>query len=93
MIGKAFRNEITSSIFTFLIIEFERMEYQTFCKEDSDDELYEAYKEYGISFFTYLGLSREYLRFHDHEKSAHYANSACDIEYLFPFGWGEINGY
>lgn len=91
-IGKAFRNEITPGNFTFRTIEFEQMEYQTFCKEGSDEDLYEEYKEYGISFFTYLGLSREHLRFHDHEKLAHYAKAACDIEYLFPFGWGEING-
>lgn len=91
-IGKAFRNEITPKNFTFRTIEFEQMEYQTFCKEGVDGELYEYFKEYGKEFFESLGLPAEKLRFHDHEKLAHYAKAACDIEYLFPFGWGEING-
>ena len=91
-IGKAFRNEITPGNFTFRTIEFEQMEYQTFCKEGSDSELYEYFKEYGKKFYMDLGLPEEKLRFHDHEKLAHYAKAACDIEYLFPFGWGEING-
>lgn len=91
-IGKAFRNEITPGNFTFRTIEFEQMEYQTFCKMGEDDKTYDYFKEYGIEFFEYLGLAKEHLRFHDHEKLAHYAKAACDIEYLFPFGWGEING-
>ena len=91
-IGKAFRNEITPGNFTFRTIEFEQMEYQTFCKEGKDEELYEYFKEYGKKFYMDLGLPEDKLRFHDHEKLAHYAKAACDIEYLFPFGWGEING-
>ena len=91
-IGKAFRNEITPGNFTFRTIEFEQMEYQTFCKEGEDEKLYEYFKEYGKKFYMDLGIPEEKLRFHDHEKLAHYAKSACDIEYLFPFGWGEING-
>ncbi len=91
-IGKAFRNEITPGNFTFRTIEFEQMEYQTFCKQGEDDTLYEYFKNYGIEFFQFIGLTNEHLRFHDHEKLAHYAKAACDIEYLFPFGWGEING-
>ena len=91
-IGKAFRNEITPGNFTFRTIEFEQMEYQTFCKEGTDSELYAFYKEYGKKFFMDLGLPEEKLRYHDHEKLAHYAKEACDIDYLFPFGWGEING-
>ena len=91
-IGKAFRNEITPGNFTFRTIEFEQMEYQTFCKKGTDQETYEYFKEYGKNFFMDLGLPSDKLRFHDHEKLAHYAKSACDIEYLFPFGWGEING-
>ncbi len=91
-IGKAFRNEITPGNFTFRTIEFEQMEFQTFCKEGTDVELYEYFKEYGKKFYVDLGLSLEHLRFHDHEKLAHYAKAACDIEYKFPFGWGEING-
>jgi len=91
-IGKAFRNEITPGNFTFRTIEFEQMEYQTFCKEGNDEELYEYFKEYGKKFYLDLGIKEDKLRFHDHEKLAHYAKSACDIEFLFPFGWGEING-
>lgn len=91
-IGKAFRNEIAPKNFTFRTIEFEQMEFQTFCKEGSDSELYQYFKEYGMNFFESLGLPREKLRFHNHEKLAHYAKEACDIEYQFPFGWGEING-
>ncbi len=91
-IGKAFRNEITPGNFTFRTIEFEQMEYQTFCNEKDDSKLYEYFKDYGKKFFMDLGIPSEKLRFHDHEKLAHYAKSACDIEYLFPFGWGEING-
>ena len=91
-IGKAFRNEITPGNFTFRTIEFEQMEYQTFCKNGMDEELYEYFKEYGKKFYMDLGLPEEKLRFHDHEKLAHYAKAACDIDYKFPFGWGEING-
>ena len=91
-IGKAFRNEITPGNFTFRTIEFEQMEYQTFCKEGMDTELYDYFKEYGKKFYMDLGIPSEKLRFHDHEKLAHYAKAACDIEYLFPFGWGEVNG-
>ena len=91
-IGKAFRNEITPGNFTFRTIEFEQMEYQTFCKEGEDEALYNYFKEYGKKFYMDLGLPEDRLRYHDHEKLAHYAKAACDIDYLFPFGWGEING-
>ena len=91
-IGKAFRNEITPGNFTFRTIEFEQMEYQTFCQEGQDSELYNYFKEYGLKFYHDLGLPLDKLRYHDHEKLAFYAKAACDIEYLFPFGWGEING-
>ena len=91
-IGKAFRNEITPGNFTFRTIEFEQMEYQTFCKEGTDSDLYKYFKEYGKKFFMDLGLPEDKLRYHDHEKLAHYAKEACDIEYKFNFGWGEING-
>jgi len=91
-IGKAFRNEITPGNFTFRTIEFEQMEYQTFCKAGEDEKLYEYFKEYGKKFYMDLGIPEDKLRFHDHEKLAFYAKAACDIEYLFPFGWGEING-
>ncbi len=91
-IGKAFRNEITPGNFTFRTIEFEQMEFQTFCKEGTDGELYDYFKEYGKKYYEDLGIPADHLRFHDHEKLAHYAKAACDIEFLFPFGWGEING-
>ena len=91
-IGKAFRNEITPGNFTFRTIEFEQMEYQTFCKEGTDSDLYKYFKEYGKKYFMDLGIPEEKLRYHDHEKLAHYAKEACDIEYNFCFGWGEVNG-
>ena len=91
-IGKAFRNEITPGNFTFRTIEFEQMEFQTFCKEGADSDLYNYFKEYAKKFYMDLGIKESNLRFHDHEKLAHYAKEACDIEYNFPFGWGEING-
>ncbi len=91
-IGKAFRNEITPGNFTFRTIEFEQMEYQTFCKEGTDSEIYRYFKEYAKKYFLDLGLTEEKLRFHDHEKLAHYAKEACDIEYQYSFGWGEVNG-
>lgn len=91
-IGKAFRNEITPGNFTFRTIEFEQMEYQTFCKEGIDSELYAYFKDYAKKYFNDLGLPNEKLRYYDHEKLAHYAKEACDIEYKFSFGWGEVNG-
>lgn len=68
------------------------MEFQTFCKEGADTDLYEYFKNYGHQYYMDLGIAEEHLRFHDHEKLAHYAKAACDIEFLFPFGWGEVNG-
>ncbi len=91
-IGKAFRNEITPGNFTFRTIEFEQMEYQTFVKPGTDSETYEYFKNYAKEYFVSLGIDENKLRYHDHEKLAHYAKEACDIEYEFPFGWGEING-
>jgi glycyl-tRNA synthetase len=91
-IGKAFRNEITPGNFTFRTIEFEQMEHQLFCKPGTDLEIYEHYKEYAKKFFMDLGLPESKLRYHDHEKLIFYAKAACDIEYEYPFGFGEING-
>lgn len=91
-IGKAFRNEITPGNFTFRTIEFEQMEHQLFCKKGDDDEFYQFYKNYSIEFLTSLGLTKEKLKFKDHDKLAHYAKNACDVQYQFVFGWDEING-
>ena len=68
------------------------MEYQTFCREGEDSNLYNYFKDYAKKYFIDLGIGEDKLRFHDHEKLAHYAKEACDIEYNFNFGWGEING-
>jgi glycyl-tRNA synthetase len=93
-IGKAFRNEINTKNFLFRTREFEQMEMQYFCKPGSDTEHYENWKERRIAWFKSLGMNPDKLRFHDHpkDKLAHYAKNATDIEYQFPFGWGEIEG-
>ena len=91
-IGKAFRNEITPGNFIFRTIEFEQMEHQWFCKEGEDIKYYEEFKEKAMKYVEDLGLKKEHLRFKDHEKLAHYARCACDIQYLFPLGWSELNG-
>ena len=91
-VGKAFRNEITPGNFIFRTIEFEQMEHQWFCKEGTDHEYYEEYKKKAWDFVISLGFKPEHLRFKDHDKLAHYAKSACDIQYLFPIGWSELNG-
>ena len=91
-VGKAFRNEITPGNFTFRTIEFEQMEYQTFCAPGTDHELYEYFRSYAKQYFIDLGIPEDMLRYHPHEKLAHYAKEACDIDYKFPFGFGEING-
>ena len=91
-VGKAFRNEITPGNFTFRTIEFEQMEFQNFCKPGTDLEIYEKYKKVAWDFYARLGIDVSKLRYHDHEKLAFYAKAACDIEYKFPFGWGELNG-
>ena len=91
-IGKAFRNEITPGNFIFRTIEFEQMEHQWFCKEGTDTEYYEEYKKCAWDFLLSLGFKEENLRYKDHDKLAHYAKSACDIQYNFPMGWSELNG-
>lgn len=93
-IGKAFRNEINTKNFLFRTREFEQMEMQYFCKPGSDTQHYEEWKERRIAWFKSLGMNPNKLRFHDHpkDKLAHYAKNATDIEYEFPFGWGEIEG-
>ena len=91
-IGKSFRNEVTPGNFIFRTIEFEQMELQRFCKESDSFEFYEDYKQRAMKFLTDLGFAPEHLKFHDHEKLAFYAKAACDIFYLFPMGWSELNG-
>lgn len=91
-IGKSFRNEITPGNFIFRTIEFEQMEHQLFCKAVDSERFYEEYKQRAWDFVISLGFSPDELRFHDHDKLAHYAKAACDIEYNFPIGWSELNG-
>ncbi|MDE6442071.1 MAG: glycine--tRNA ligase [Clostridia bacterium] len=91
-IGKSFRNEITPGNFLFRTVEFEQMELQRFCKESDSMDIYSEYKEKALKYIEDLGLKKENLRFHDHDKLAHYAKAACDIQFLFPMGWQELNG-
>lgn len=91
-IGKAFRNEITPGNFIFRTIEFEQMEHQFFCKAEESEKFYNEYKQKAWDFATSVGLKPENLRFKDHDKLAHYAKAACDIQYNFPIGWNELNG-
>ncbi len=93
-IGKAFRNEINTKNFLFRTREFEQMEMQFFVKPGSDDQWFEYWRSERMGWFEKLGLRKERLRWHQHapDKLAHYAKIAYDIEYQFPFGWGEIEG-
>lgn len=91
-IGKAFRNEITPGNFIFRTIEFEQMEHQLFCKDTDASKFYEDYKQKAKEFLVSLGVKEANLRFKDHDKLAHYAAAACDIQYNFPMGWQELNG-
>ena len=91
-IGKAFRNEVTPGNFTFRTIEFEQMEHQWFCKPDTSLDFYAEYKAKAMDFLLSLGFNPEHLSYNDHDKLAHYAKAACDIQYLYPIGWQELNG-
>ncbi len=91
-IGKAFRNEVTPGNFTFRTIEFEQMEHQWFCKPEDSLNYYAEYKQKAMDYLLSIGIKPEHLRYHDHDKLAHYAKAACDIQYLFPIGWEELNG-
>ncbi|MCB0730830.1 MAG: glycine--tRNA ligase, partial [Ignavibacteriae bacterium] len=93
-IGKAFRNEINTKNFLFRTREFEQMEMQYFVKPSEDKKNYDSWKATRIEWFKKLGMTPYKLRYHDHpaDKLAHYAKEATDIEYEFPFGWGEIEG-
>jgi glycyl-tRNA synthetase len=90
--GKAFRNEIVARQFIFRMREFEQMEMQFFVRPGEEMKHYEFWKETRLKWHLSLGLGRENYRFHDHEKLAHYANAAADIEFNFPFGFKELEG-
>ena len=91
-IGKAFRNEIVARQFIFRMREFEQMEMQFFIKPGSQKDWYEHWKKQRLNWHLSLGIDKNLFRFHDHEKLAHYADAACDIEFNFPFGFKELEG-
>ncbi|MBQ1386732.1 MAG: glycine--tRNA ligase [Erysipelotrichales bacterium] len=93
-IGKSFRNEITPGNFIFRTREFEQMEMEFFCKPGTDLEWYEYWKKYMIDFLHGLGMKEENMRLHEHsdEERAFYSVATVDIQYKFPFGWGELWG-
>jgi glycyl-tRNA synthetase len=91
-IGKAFRNEINTKNFLFRTREFEQMEMQYFIRPGEEDEWFEYWREQRWQWFIGLGMEPERLRWHAHDKLAHYARAAYDIEFRFPFGWGEVEG-
>lgn len=93
-VGKSFRNEITPGNFTFRTREFEQMELEFFCKPGTDLEWFKYWKDYCHNFLLSLGMKDENLRLRDHdpEELSHYSNATTDIEFMFPFGWGELWG-
>ena len=93
-VGKSYRNEITPGNFIFRTREFTQMELEFFCKPGTDLEWFKYWKDYSIDFVKSLGVKEENLRFRDHEPEelAFYSKATTDIEYKFPFGWGEIWG-
>ena len=91
-IGKAFRNEIVARQFIFRMREFEQMEMQFFVKPGTEHEWFNRWKEWRMKWHQALGFGAECYRFHDHEKLAHYANAATDIEFKMPFGFKEVEG-
>ena len=93
-IGKSFRNEITPGNFTFRTREFEQMELEFFCKPDTDLEWFQYWKDYCKQWLFSLGMTEENVRFRDHrpEELSFYSKATTDVEYLFPFGWGELWG-
>jgi glycyl-tRNA synthetase, dimeric type len=93
-IGKSFRNEITPGNFIFRIREFEQMELEFFCEPDTDLEWFEYWKEYCINWLKTLGIKDDEMKVRDHEKEelSFYSKATSDIEFLFPFGWGELWG-
>ena len=90
--GKAFRNEIVARQFIFRMREFEQMEMQFFVRPGDEMKWYNYWKETRLQWHLSLGMGQENYRFHDHEKLAHYANAAADIEFNFPFGFKELEG-
>ena len=91
-IGKAFRNEIVARQFIFRMREFEQMEMQFFVKPGTELEWFPKWKQTRMAWHQALGFGEENYRFHDHEKLAHYANAATDIEFKMPFGFKEVEG-
>ena len=93
-IGKSFRNEITPGNFIFRTREFEQMELEFFCEPGTELEWYDYWRSYCYNFLRSLGMSEERLRRREHspEELCHYSNGTTDIEYRFPFGWGELWG-
>lgn len=91
-IGKAFRNEIVARQFIFRMREFEQMEMQFFVRPGEEMKWYEYWKEARMKWHLSLGIPESKFRFHDHDKLAHYANAATDIEFEFPFGFKELEG-
>ena len=91
-VGKAFRNEIVARQFIFRMREFEQMEMQFFIKPGTQKEWYSKWKANRLAWHLSLGLGDGNYRFHDHDKLAHYADAACDIEFNFPFGFKELEG-
>ena len=93
-VGRAFRNEITPGQMTFRTREFDQMEMEFFCKPGEDLKWFDYWKQYCLNFVDSLGIKKESLRYRDHEPEelAFYSKATTDIEYLFPFGWGEIWG-
>ena len=91
-IGKAFRNEIVARQFIFRMREFEQMEMQFFIKPGTELDWFAKWKENRMAWHQALGMGAENYRFHDHDKLAHYANAATDIEFRFPFGFKELEG-
>ena len=90
--GKAFRNEIVARQFIFRMREFEQMEMQFFVKPGTQKKWYDQWKETRLKWHLSLGMGAENYRFHDHDKLAHYADAAADIEFKFPFGFKELEG-
>ena len=91
-IGKAFRNEIVARQFIFRMREFEQMEMQFFIQPGSQAEWFDIWKKKRLDWHLNIGIDNSSFRYHDHDKLAHYADAACDIEFLFPFGFKELEG-